>query len=466
MSGLEAWSFDVTTIEASYLDAVSLDAHYVLLSIAQLAFFSLPFGIAVAGSIRVGNLLGQGNARLSEVSARLTQLFGGTFMLCSGIVIVSARSVVGYLFSDDREVIALVAKIAPICALFQFFDGLQGTSSGILRGEGRQRDSAIINFASLWLVGVLSGYLFTFKLGLGVSGLWWGLTCGLFTAAVFNLILVSRTNWEEQVQKAKERLKLEAKQEETQVEEFVKEHPEIIVEEFNQPNNAHELQLIKEELAEEMEKEEERETERGLADVSITRPLVTPEVFVSSLVCPRLDLRVASPSDSDQLYDAISNSTADLLPWLPWVDKYDKSDALQFCIDAQAKFNQHYELHYVLFTRSSSELIGAIGVIHLNEPISTAEVRYWLKSTAVNHGYMQEALNKIVEHLFQHGFRTLVIQVDDTNARACQVAEKGGFTLHHTIMKADSISQQIIKASQTDISQHLIRIYQLTTRNP
>jgi len=48
----------------------------------------------------------------------------------------------GLLFNDDPEVVSLVADIMPLVALFQVFDGLAGTTGGVLRARGRQvRDS-------------------------------------------------------------------------------------------------------------------------------------------------------------------------------------------------------------------------------------------------------------------------------------------------------------------------------------
>lgn len=106
------------------------------------------------------------------------------------------RHLIGAIFSNDAEVIDLVALLVPIIALFQLFDGLQSAVAGSFRGMGRQNTVAVLNFMGLWLFGLGGGVLLTFYIGggIGVAGLWWGLALGLFiTCTSGNLTLDSRS---------------------------------------------------------------------------------------------------------------------------------------------------------------------------------------------------------------------------------------------------------------------------------
>ena len=49
----------------------------------------------------------------------------------SGLSLFRRR--IGPLFVDDLSVTQQVAQVAPICAAYQVFDGIAGTSSGVLR---------------------------------------------------------------------------------------------------------------------------------------------------------------------------------------------------------------------------------------------------------------------------------------------------------------------------------------------
>jgi MATE family multidrug resistance protein len=48
-----------------------------------------------------------------------------------------------------------------------------------------------VNFVGYWLFGLPIGYVLCFHLGLGVRGLWWGLTMALI---VISLVLLAEWN--------------------------------------------------------------------------------------------------------------------------------------------------------------------------------------------------------------------------------------------------------------------------------
>lgn len=63
----------------------------------------------------------------------LSVALGALFMSGSGLFISLFRQRIGPLFVDDLSVTQQVARVAPICAAYQIFDGIAGTSSGVLR---------------------------------------------------------------------------------------------------------------------------------------------------------------------------------------------------------------------------------------------------------------------------------------------------------------------------------------------
>lgn len=63
----------------------------------------------------------------------LSVALGALFMSGSGLFISLFRHHIGPLFVDDLSVTQQVARVAPICAAYQVFDGIAGTSSGVLR---------------------------------------------------------------------------------------------------------------------------------------------------------------------------------------------------------------------------------------------------------------------------------------------------------------------------------------------
>ncbi len=60
-------------------------------------------------------------------------------------------------------VIELGVSLLFVAAVFQLFDGLQGVTTGALRGLGNTRTAMLWNLAGHWLVGLPLGYLLCFR---------------------------------------------------------------------------------------------------------------------------------------------------------------------------------------------------------------------------------------------------------------------------------------------------------------
>jgi hypothetical protein len=58
MVGLEAWSFDWTVVFCAQFGTEALDGHQSMMSISAFTYLTVPLAVAIAASIRVGNLLG------------------------------------------------------------------------------------------------------------------------------------------------------------------------------------------------------------------------------------------------------------------------------------------------------------------------------------------------------------------------------------------------------------------------
>jgi MATE family multidrug resistance protein len=85
---------------------------------------TIPFGVGVAASARIGNLLGSKQARAARVSTHASVLLAtgvGSIIL---VILMLTKDQFGLLFSDDEEVVGLVSKVLPYVAAFQVADGM------------------------------------------------------------------------------------------------------------------------------------------------------------------------------------------------------------------------------------------------------------------------------------------------------------------------------------------------------
>ncbi|KAI5805105.1 mate-domain-containing protein [Geopyxis carbonaria] len=198
MVGTEWWAFEIVALAAGRLGAVPLAAQSVVMTTDQV-LNTVPFGIGVAASTRVGHMLGardaRGAARAAHSAAWLSVLAGAAV----GGAMMVARHSYGRLFSDDTAVVSLVARVMPYVAAFQVADGLNGSCGGALRGMGRQHVGAAVNVGAYYAAALPGGIWLAFWRGWGLEGLWVGQCCALFVVGLAEWTLVGCSDWREQV---------------------------------------------------------------------------------------------------------------------------------------------------------------------------------------------------------------------------------------------------------------------------
>ena len=179
----EVGVFSAATALAARVSANALAAHQIALNLAALTFM-IPLGVASAAAVRVGQAVGRQDPR-GAVSAGWTAIaIGVGFMASAAIVFLAFPRALIHLFTTDAGVLELGASLLFVAAVFQLFDGIQGVTTGVLRGLADTRTAMLWNLVGHWLVGLPLGYLLCFRLGLGVVGLWWGLSVGLIICGV------------------------------------------------------------------------------------------------------------------------------------------------------------------------------------------------------------------------------------------------------------------------------------------
>jgi len=170
---------------------VPLGAQAIVLNLASFSFM-FPLGISTAAAVRVGNLIGAGDAEGARRAAHLSMLLGVGVMGCFGAIFFLLRWQLPRLYGAEPAVAELCARVLPIAAAFQMLDGTQVVASGVLRGLGRTTPAAVMNFGGYYLLALPLAYLLATRGGLGLEGVWWGLAAGLLVVASGMLALVLR----------------------------------------------------------------------------------------------------------------------------------------------------------------------------------------------------------------------------------------------------------------------------------
>lgn len=202
--GTEWWAFEIVALAAGKLGTIPLAAQSVIMTTDQV-LNTIPFGVGVATSARVGNLLGgrnaKGAARSANVAAWLSMILGALVLA----ILLGVKNFYARIFNDDQDVIKLTAEVMPWVALFQIADGLNGSCGGSLRGMGRQHVGALVNMISYYCGALPLGIWLAFH-GWGLGGLWVGQCIALYLVGFGEWAIVAWSDWDAQVRKAFDRM--------------------------------------------------------------------------------------------------------------------------------------------------------------------------------------------------------------------------------------------------------------------
>jgi len=95
------------------------------------------------------------------------------------VLLSSLRNTIPQLFTNDQDVVKLVATVLPICAAFQLFDALAASCNGLLRGLGRQEIGGWVNLFCYYIIAMPISFGTAFGLKWGLEGLWTGVALAL-----------------------------------------------------------------------------------------------------------------------------------------------------------------------------------------------------------------------------------------------------------------------------------------------
>ncbi|GAA3978898.1 MATE family efflux transporter [Pedobacter ginsengiterrae] len=179
----EISAFSGAAVLIGTIGAVEQAAHQIAISLAAMTYM-IASGVASAATIKTGNNFGKNNFDDLRKSAIASYHVILGFMAITAIIFIAANNLLPFIITDDLAVIKIAAQLLIIAGFFQLFDGTQVVGLGVLRGIGDVNIPTFITFLAYWVIGIPVGYLLGFKLGLGVDGIWYGLTLGLLSASI------------------------------------------------------------------------------------------------------------------------------------------------------------------------------------------------------------------------------------------------------------------------------------------
>ncbi|PWA90664.1 MATE efflux family protein [Artemisia annua] len=204
---LEWWSYEIVILLSGLLPNPQLETSVLSICLTvDILHYYIPYSFGVAASTRISNELGAGNPEAAKTALLAVSAIGVMEAIIAITTLFCSRSVLGYAFGNEKELVDYVKDMTLFICFSIFADTIQTILSGVARGTGWQHIGAYINLGSYYLVGIPMALVLGFVLHLNGKGLWSGLIIGIVMQCIMLTLVTCFTNWEKQARKARERM--------------------------------------------------------------------------------------------------------------------------------------------------------------------------------------------------------------------------------------------------------------------
>jgi RimJ/RimL family protein N-acetyltransferase len=152
----------------------------------------------------------------------------------------------------------------------------------------------------------------------------------------------------------------------------------------------------------------------------------------------RLLMRPPQSGDGPVFFAALAEALPALRRFLfslPWVAMEQSLEASElYCRNAQANFVARKDLTFLLFEKSTGQLVGAAGLHRIDWATPKAEVGYWVRTSRCGNGFISEAVTALTAYAFER-LRAARVELvtDEANSASRRVAERCQFKLEGTL---------------------------------
>lgn len=188
---LETSAFVFSNIMMGWFGTIAIGANQIAMTLGNCVFMIVT-ALGATTTIRVSQCYGAREYGQLSLSSKASLHMVVVWNVFAAVCFVALRNYLPLLFTTNTEVVSLAATLLVCAASYQFFDGIQNVSIGILRGMQDVKIIPYISFLSYIVLNLPVGYLLAFPLGLGPKGLVLAYVVGLGTTAILCLLRIRR----------------------------------------------------------------------------------------------------------------------------------------------------------------------------------------------------------------------------------------------------------------------------------
>lgn len=140
-----------------------------------------------------------------------------------------------------------------------------------------------------------------------------------------------------------------------------------------------------------------------------------------------ISIRPYRQTDVDGAYEAVRESIAELVPWMPWCHEgYVRDETVAWIESRSEVWEAKTDFGFVIES-SDGTILGSCGLNRIEHDNGTANLGYWVRSSAVRNGVATRATQLLRDWAFANtALHRLEILVAAENVASQKVAEKLG----------------------------------------
>lgn len=159
------------------LGTVLLAAHQVVLDLSAFAY-QAPAGLSYATVARVGQSAGRKSEAQVQRATNASLWLGLVYAVVTASVLAALSRPLAAFYTNSTDVVTDAAPILALCAISLISDTLFVIIASALTGVGDTRTPMVVSLIWSWGIGMPMAYMLAFRLGHGLSGLWFGRVVG------------------------------------------------------------------------------------------------------------------------------------------------------------------------------------------------------------------------------------------------------------------------------------------------
>ena len=189
--------FMLTAIMAAKQGTDAMAAHQVGMNIMGLSF-SFGDGLQATAVALIGYSLGAKQPEKAKEYGRTCRMIGAVIAMALAIVYFSgARFLMTLFFEGEEEIISIGVSIMHVIIFVVILQIAQVIYMGCLRGAGDTLYTAVASTVSVTLVRTAGSYFFGYVLGMGITGIWFGVLADQVSRFLFGSIRFRQGKWTE-----------------------------------------------------------------------------------------------------------------------------------------------------------------------------------------------------------------------------------------------------------------------------